>query len=121
MKIAIVDDSAFMRGLIARTLRRLVPDAELHEFADPVEALKLIPALAPELITLDLLMPGLSGLDFLRRIKRKKVAARVIVVTADVQASIRKKCAAAGAYAFVEKPVTAAKLRAAFAGESPPA
>jgi len=116
MKIAIVEDSAFMRGLIARTLRRIVPDAELHEFADPVQALKLMPALAPELITLDLLMPGLSGLEFLRRIKRKKLAVRVVVVTADVQASIRKKCAAAGAYGFVEKPVTVAKLRAALAG-----
>ncbi len=121
MKIAIVEDSAFMRGLIARTLRRIVPDAELHEFADPVEALKLIPALAPEIITLDLLMPGLNGLDFLRRAKRKKITARVIVITADVQESVRKKCAAAGAYAFIEKPVTLAKLRAAFAGDAPPA
>lgn len=120
MKIAIVDDSAFMRGLIARTLRRIVPDAELHEFADPVEALRLIPALAPEFVTLDLLMPGLHGLDFLRRAKRRKIAARIVVVTADVQESIRKKCAAAGAHAFVEKPVTVAKLRAAFAAEAPP-
>ncbi len=115
MKIAIVDDSAFMRGLIARTLRRVIPQAELHEFADPVEALKLIPALAPEVITLDLLMPGLNGLDFLRRAKRKKIPARVIVISADVQESVRKKCLASGAHAFVEKPVAVAKLRAAFA------
>lgn len=119
MKIAIVEDSAFMRGLIARTLRRIIPAAELHEFADPVEALKLIPTLAPEVITLDLLMPGLSGLDFLRRAKRRKIAARIIVITADVQDSIRKKCAAAGAHAFIEKPVTVAKLRAAFEADSP--
>jgi CheY-like chemotaxis protein len=117
MKIAIVDDSAFMRGLIARTLRRVVPDAELHEFADPVEALKLMPALAPEIITLDLLMPGLNGLDFLRRAKRRKLPARIVVISADVQESVKKKCLAAGAHAFVEKPVTVAKLRAAFAGD----
>ena len=115
MKIAIVEDSAFMRELITLTLRRLHPKVEITEFHDAKAALEAIPQLKPDIITLDLLLPGMSGLEFLRRIKRKKVAARIIVVTADVQISVRNKCAAAGAHAFVEKPVTPAKLRAAFA------
>jgi CheY-like chemotaxis protein len=120
MKIAIIEDSVFMRKVTAMTVMRLLPDAELVEFADASEALKAIRQVAPDIITLDLLMPGIGGLEFLRRFRRRKLPARVIVVTADVQPAVRRRCLAAGAHAFVEKPITLAKLQTALAEVSAP-
>ena len=120
MKIAIIEDSVFMRKVTAMTVMRLLPDAELVEFADASEALKAIRQVAPDIITLDLLMPGIGGLEFLRRFRRRKLPARVIVVTADVQPAVRQRCLAAGAHAFVEKPITLAKLQTALAEVSAP-
>jgi chemotaxis response regulator CheB len=56
MKIAIIEDSIFMRKVTAMTVKRLCPEAELFEFADASEALKALGRVAPDLITLDL--PG---------------------------------------------------------------
>lgn len=118
MRIAIIEDSNFMRSVTMMTVRRLYPEAELFEFADAGEALKALRRVAPDLITLDLLMPGIGGLEFLRRVKRRKMVVRIVVVTADVQPAVRERCIRAGAYAFVEKPITLAKLRAALEEKS---
>ncbi|MBM3852022.1 MAG: response regulator [Verrucomicrobia bacterium] len=120
MKVAVIEDSHFMRSVTAMTLKRLLPAAEVLEFADAGEALLALKKVTPELITLDLLMPGIGGLEFLRRIKRRKLQTRVIVITADVQPAVRRRCIAAGAHAFVEKPISLAKLRAALGSDSPP-
>ena len=114
MRIAIVEDSVFMRTVTKMTLRRVFPRAELFEFADASEALKALRQVDPDLITLDLLMPGMGGLEFLRRARRRKLRARIVVVTADVQPVVRKRCIRAGAHAFIEKPITLAKLQAVF-------
>jgi CheY-like chemotaxis protein len=55
----------------------------------------------------------------LRRVRRRKLPSRSVVITADVQPAVRRRCIAAGAHAFVEKPISLAKLRAAL-GETPP-
>lgn len=115
MKIAVIDDSQFMRGLIVAGLGQLYPTASIVEFADPAEALRALPALQPDLITLDLLMPGLSGFQVLEQLGGLPLHARIVVITADVQPSVRQRCAAAGVHAFVDKPVTLGKLRAALA------
>ncbi len=115
MKIAVIDDSQFMRGLIVAGLGQLHPSAAIVEFADPAEALRALPQLQPDLITLDLLMPGLSGFQVLDQLGGLSLRARIVVITADVQPSVRERCAAAGVHAFVEKPVTLEKLRAALA------
>lgn len=113
MRIAIIEDSDFMRMVTAMTLRRLFPKAELFEFADAVEALKSLRQVDPDLVTLDLLMPVMGGLEFLRRARRRKLRARIVVITADVQPAVRQRCIQAGAHAFIEKPITVAKLQAA--------
>ncbi len=111
MRIAIIEDSDFMRKVTVMTLKRLFPQSELIEFADAALALKTLRQFDPDLITLDLLMPGMGGLEFLRRIRRRKLRTRIVVVTADVQPAVRKRCISAGAHAFVEKPITLAKMR----------
>lgn len=118
--IAIIDDSQFMRGLIAKALAGLFPHARLVEFSDAPSALRRLPRLKPDLVTLDLLMPELDGFEFLARLAHYRHQPRVIVITADVQQTVRERCRAAGARAFVEKPVTLAKLRAALAEASAP-
>ena len=113
MKIAIIEDSYFMRCFTVMTVKQLYPEAELFEFADAEQALKSIREVAPDLITLDLLMPGIGGIEFLMQARRQELQARIVVITANVQPIVRQRCIDAGAHAFVEKPITVAKLRKA--------
>lgn len=114
-KVAVVDDSQFMRRLIRAALGQVNPELEVVEFADSEEALLRLPELAPDLITLDMLMPKVNGLQFLDRLKQQPGAPPVIVITADIQKSVREKCAEHGVHGFIEKPITYEKLQTAFA------
>ncbi len=81
IRVLIVDDSATMRGLITATLRR-DPDIEVIGSAgDPLEAREAIKALNPDVITLDIEMPNMSGLEFLERIMRLRPMPVVMVST----------------------------------------
>ena len=81
VRVLIVDDSATMRSLIAATLRQ-DPEIEVLGFAnDPLEAREAIKRLNPDVITLDVEMPHMSGLDFLEKIMRLRPMPVVMVST----------------------------------------
>ena len=81
IRTLIVDDSATMRGLIGAALRR---DAEIEvvgEAADPLEARAAIKALNPDVITLDVEMPNMNGLEFLEKLMRLRPMPVIMVST----------------------------------------
>lgn len=112
MKVAIVDDSLFMRRLIRENLKEIDSSITIVEFDDPVVALTEVPKAKPDLVTLDNLMPEMNGSDVLKNWRNGDGAdLRVVVITADIQASVRERCEELGIVDFIEKPVTVDKLR----------
>ena len=67
------------------------------------EALRLIGPLAPDLVLVDLLMPGMDGLTVTRRIKAMPSPPAVVVLTYNQSAELRQQALDAGAIAFVNK------------------
>lgn len=81
IRVLVVDDSATMRSLIAATLRQ-DPEIEVLGFAnDPLEAREAIKQLNPDVITLDVEMPRMNGLEFLEKIMRLRPTPVVMVST----------------------------------------
>ncbi len=79
VRVLVVDDSATMRGLITAGLNR-DPEIEVVGSAgDPYEARGAIKALNPDVITLDIEMPNMNGLDFLDKIMRLRPMPVVMV------------------------------------------
>jgi len=81
IRVLIVDDSATMRALIAAALSS---DPELEvvgEAADPLQARQAIKDLNPDVITLDVEMPNMNGLEFLERLMRLRPMPVVMVST----------------------------------------
>jgi two-component system, chemotaxis family, protein-glutamate methylesterase/glutaminase len=110
--VLIVDDSATMRGLIAASLKR-DPEIEVLGFAnDPLEAREQIKKLNPDVITLDVEMPHMNGIDFLEKIMRLRPTPVVMVSTlTQAGAEITITALELGAVECVGKPrggVTAA-------------
>mgnify|MGYP000488123958 CR=1 FL=1 len=70
IKVLIVDDSALMRSLLSEVINS-APDLEVVGVApDPIAAREMIKTLAPDVLTLDIEMPKMDGLDFLARLMR---------------------------------------------------
>jgi DNA-binding NarL/FixJ family response regulator len=101
--ILIVDDHAQLRAL----MREIVAEAsDLHvvgEAADGAEAMRLVRALRPAIVLLDLTMPGVSGLEALRWIKVQHPEIKVIIVSVHTEDAYRQAAEASGANAFLLK------------------
>ena len=102
-KLLLVDDS----GLARRSMRAILEPAGYHvvEAEDGMTALERYYLEKPDVVILDLVMKGMYGLDVLTKLRELDPAARVIIVSADVQRSSRELVEAAGAAGFINKPV----------------
>ncbi len=109
-KILVVDDSSLTR----RTLRGLLEEMgyEVEDVSDGVRALEAYFLHRPDAVLLDLVMQGMYGADVLVKLREMDPAARVIVATADIQASTAEQVKAAGAAGILNKPMNKAQLAA---------
>ncbi len=112
IRVLIVDDSAVMRGLLGAILRR-DPDIEVvGEAADAIEARTKIKALDPDVLTLDVEMPGMNGLDFLDKIMALRPMPVVVVSSVTERgATATIRALAAGAFECFPKPASPAAIR----------
>jgi two-component system, chemotaxis family, chemotaxis protein CheY len=101
--ILIVDDSAFARNHMKRSLGSRYDYLEAEDGLSGLEAYFLH---KPDLVILDITMPGTNGLDVLEQIRRLDPAALVVICSADIQGYSHSRAEELGARAFVEKPVT---------------
>lgn len=100
--ILTVDDSAYMRRRIGDVLKS--NGHEVIEAEDGLKGLKMAVSRRPDCILLDLIMPVMDGIKFLDALRKEDSSIPVIVVTADVQESVRKQCLDFGVASFINKP-----------------
>lgn len=104
-KVVVVDDSALVRSILSEIINRQ-PDMEcIGAAADPLLAREMIRNLNPDVITLDVEMPRMDGLDFLSRLMRLRPMPVVMVSTLTERgAEVTLKALELGAIDFVAKP-----------------
>lgn len=104
-KVVVVDDSALVRSILTEIINRQ-PDMEcIGAAADPLVAREMIRTLNPDVITLDVEMPKMDGLDFLQRLMRLRPMPVVMVSTLTERgAEVTLKALELGAIDFVAKP-----------------
>jgi DNA-binding NtrC family response regulator len=100
--ILIVDDEESVRYSFTKLLHE--PDYKLDGAGDGQEALAMLQTLAPDLILLDIQMPGLSGLEVLQRIKQMVPRIPVLIMTAYGSSDRIIDAIKKGAYDYIEKP-----------------
>ena len=118
-RVLIIDDSALMRGLLSSLLSE-DPDIEVVDAApDPLVAREMIKAHNPDVVTLDVEMPRMDGLTFLRKIMMLRPMPVVMISTlTPAGAEVTLEALEIGAVDFVAKPTNAVgPAMAALAGE----
>ena len=105
-RVLIVDDSASMRALIASVLNA-APDIEVvGQAADPLEARQAIKALNPDVVTLDVEMPNMNGIDFLEKLMRLRPTPVIMVSNLTQRGGdITVKALEIGAFDCITKPM----------------
>ncbi len=108
IRVLVVDDSAFLRKVVAQMLSRSPFIEVVGAARDGEEALELVERLQPDVVTLDLVMPGLDGVGFLRRQMARRPVPVVVCSIAHESGELAMSALDAGAVEFVQKPTALA-------------
>ena len=101
--VAIVDDEEPVRKALKRLLR--ASGLEADTYASGKDFLEASGTRVPDCVVLDLHMPGMSGLDVLRELRAARSALPAVMITAYDEPATREQCLAAGAAAYLRKPL----------------
>jgi two-component system chemotaxis response regulator CheB len=105
IKVVVVDDSALVRGLLSEIINRERDMQCVGVAADPLQAREVIRGANPDVITLDVEMPRMDGIDFLARLMRLRPTPVVMVSTLTERgAEVTMRALELGAVDFVAKP-----------------
>jgi len=112
-KVLVVDDAAFMRMMLSKILTENGYTV-VGEAANGAEAVEKYEKLQPDIVTMDITMPGVTGVEAVQRIVKKDPEARIIMVSAMGQQSMVVEAIRAGAKDFIVKPFNAERIVDAF-------
>jgi CheY-like chemotaxis protein len=103
-RVLVVDDEAVIRQLIAINLE--LEGFEVYEAVDGLDALAKARELDPDVVTLDVMMPGLDGITAARRLRADPLTSRVriVLISARTRPADLERGSNAGADAYVTKP-----------------
>src|SRR5262249_10438675 len=104
IRVLVVDDSAYVRKVIKQMLTRSPFIEVVGTARDGEEALELVDKLQPDVVTLDLIMPGIGGLGFLQAQMKKKPLPTVVVSISNETSQNALEALDLGAVDFVQKP-----------------
>jgi len=120
LKLLVCDDEMGMRMGVARALRDFsvdIPDVdesvrfEVDQAESGEEALQKINTAPPQILLLDLKLPGISGLDVLQELHKKDIETLTVMITAYASIETAVRATKQGAYDFLAKPFTPTELK----------
>ena len=103
MKILLVDDHSVVRQGYASLLRGLLPEVEVSEAASGEQALQLVQDSIPNLVVMDLSLPGISGLETTRRLRQRLPQLRVLFFSMHDELPLVRQALDAGAAGYITK------------------
>jgi len=109
-KVLVVDDAMFMRAMIRDILVNSGRFEVVGEAANGQECLELYPKVRPDLVTMDIVMPQMDGIEATRELLKLDPSARVVMCSALGQEALVIESIAAGAKDFIVKPFSAEKV-----------
>lgn len=111
VKVLIVDDQTMFRELLARLISQESRFEIVGTAGDGREALQSFTDVKPDLVVLDLMLPGLNGIDLLRQFLRERPEVRVLVISGHPSEETVRGVLKAGAHGFIEKNAPIEMLR----------
>lgn len=110
-RVVIADDHDIVREGIRRILTRLRPNWEIcGEAGNGEESIQLVSELKPNVVVLDITMPGMSGLEAARQIGKLKLGCRILIFTVHDSDWLMSEIRDTGAHGYVQKSQVARDL-----------
>ena len=102
-KILVVDDEIEVVRLLKDFLTS--KDYEVYTALNGADALALVKEVKPDIVLLDIMMPGMGGIDTLKEIKKIDPTTAIIMVTAIIDEELANRAVKLGAFDYITKPI----------------
>jgi two-component system chemotaxis response regulator CheY len=109
-RVLIVDDNPVIRTTLSGIIRHDPTLTVVGQAWSGEAALESVESHKPDVVCLDVNMPGIGGLDVLRRLREAHPTIRVVIITGEATSEIVKEALTLGAHGFVVKPFNAEKV-----------
>lgn len=106
--VLVVDDDEVIRRVVRTVLE--ADDFEVHEAGDGMAAIAAVGSAHPAVVVLDVMMPGLDGVEVCRRLRQAGEPTRVLMLTAVDDAGVEQASRSAGADGYLQKPFSSVEL-----------
>ena len=110
ISVAIVEDDSEIRASLVRAVQRARGLAFAADFSDAESALAALPALAPDVVIMDIQLPGADGVECTRRLKALRPATQVLVFTVFMDSEWIFRALSAGASGYLLKRTSRAEI-----------
>lgn len=104
-RVLVVEDNHEVRRMVTASIKTLGSDIDVLDVPSAEEALVISASLPLDLVVLDFRLPGMSGLEMVTRLRKRRPEAKIILVTGVEDETIRQQVAKAGAEAYFYKPI----------------
>ena len=108
--IFVVDDDKNLAKIMARTISTLVDNVEVRMFTDPILALEAATDHHPDVLVVDMMMPAMDGIQFIRELRRQGVMSETVMVTAYKTEAMTNLLPSNGVDTVMFKPVPGMEL-----------
>jgi excisionase family DNA binding protein len=111
--VMIVDDEEDVLDMLEAMLKSAEEDLDITRAQSGIEALLMIGELSPDLLILDIMMPGMNGYEVCQKLKSnpKTQKIKIVAITGDHNPEVKKRILSAGADMFVSKPLEIIEFR----------
>ena len=110
VRIVLVDDHAVLRHGLRSLLERELGYAVIGEAADGPTAIEMVMQLLPDVLVIDIMMPGMSGLEVIRHVHKRAPQTKVVVLSMHADAPYVREALRAGAVGYVLKEAPASEF-----------
>ena len=108
--VLVVDDSSFMRSLLTKIIKKSANIDGVIEAMDGNSAIEKYQEEHPSLVTMDIDMPGMNGIDAAKKIKALDPNAKIVMVTSSNKAELKDQANKIGTLGYITKPFDAEKI-----------
>jgi two-component system chemotaxis response regulator CheY len=109
-RVLVVDDSSFMRSLLTKIIKKSSKIDDVLEAIDGKSAVEKYEKERPSLVTMDIDMPGMNGLEAAKKIKELDPNAKIVMVTSANKQEMKSEAQKIGSIGYITKPFNAEKI-----------
>lgn len=110
LNVLVVDDSSFMRSLLTKIFKKSSKIDGIIEAIDGQSAIDKYQKEHPSLVTMDIDMPGMNGLDAAKKIMALDPKAKIVMVTSANKTEMRNEAEKIGSVGYITKPFNAERI-----------